>query len=49
MFGLGVPELLVILVILIVLFGGSRIAKLGGGLGEAIAGFRKGISKPSDT
>lgn len=48
MFGLGAPELLVIVVVLVLLFGGTRIAKLGGGLGEAIANFKKGIAKPRD-
>jgi len=43
MFGLGMPELLVILVILILIFGTSRIAGLGKGLGEGIRNFKKGI------
>lgn len=43
MFGLGMPELLVILVILILIFGTSRIASLGKGLGEGIRNFKKGI------
>jgi sec-independent protein translocase protein TatA len=41
--GLGMPELLVILVILILIFGTSRIAGLGKGLGEGIRNFKKGI------
>jgi sec-independent protein translocase protein TatA len=43
MFGLGFPELLVILVIVIVIFGSSRIPELGRGLGEGIRNFRKGM------
>jgi sec-independent protein translocase protein TatA len=37
---LGVGELLVILVIVVVLFGSSRLPALGKGLGEAIRGFK---------
>ena len=44
MFGLGMPELLVILVIVLVIFGASRLPQLGEGLGKAIKGFKKGIS-----
>jgi sec-independent protein translocase protein TatA len=44
MFGLGMPELLVILVIALVIFGGSRLPQLGEGLGKAIKSFKKGIS-----
>ena len=43
MFGLGFPELLLILVIVIVIFGGSRIPELGKGLGEGIRNFKKSI------
>jgi len=48
MFGLGMPELLVILVIALVIFGGSRLPQLGEGLGKAIKGFKKGISDSPD-
>lgn len=40
---LGVPELLVIFVILVLLFGASKIPQLGKGLGEAIRNFKKGL------
>ena len=40
---LGVPELLVIFVILVLLFGASKIPQLGKGLGEAIKNFKKGL------
>lgn len=37
---LGVPELLVILAILLLIFGANRLPDLGRGLGKAIRGFR---------
>ncbi len=49
MFGLGMPELVLILVILIVIFGTSRIASLGKGLGEGIRNFKKGIKDEAES
>ena len=48
MFGLGMPELLVILVIVVIIFGASRLPQLGEGLGKAIKGFKKGISEGNE-
>ncbi len=43
MFGLGVSELFLILLIVIVLFGATRIPNIGKGLGEGISNFRRGL------
>lgn len=40
---LGVPELLVILAIVVLLFGARKLPELGRGLGEAIRGFKSGL------
>lgn len=48
MFGLGVPELLVILVIALVIFGPSKLPQIGSGLGKAIRDFKKGVSGGAD-
>lgn len=47
MFGLGMPEMIVVLVIALVLFGPSKLPELGKGLGEAIRSFKKGIQDSS--
>jgi sec-independent protein translocase protein TatA len=48
MFGLGVPELMVILVIALVIFGPSKLPQIGSGLGKAIRDFKKGVSSDEE-
>lgn len=46
--GLGVPELVIIFLIVIVLFGSSRLPQIGRGLGEGITNFKKGLQKSEE-
>ena len=49
MFGdIGAPELIVILLIVVLIFGVGRISKVGGELGKGIRAFREGLSGKED-
>ena len=48
MFGLGMQELLVILVLVLVIFGAKRLPEIGSGLGRAIRNFRQASSEPDE-
>ena len=43
MFRLGVPELLIIAILILFLFGGRKLPEMGKGVGEAIKNFKKSI------
>jgi sec-independent protein translocase protein TatA len=43
MFGLGFPEMLLIFVIIVLIFGTSRLPELGRGIGEGIRNFKKSV------
>ena len=45
MFGIGMPELLVILVIVLVIFGAGKLPQIGEGLGKGIRNFKKATTK----
>ena len=48
MFGLGAQELMVILVIVLVLFGGSKLPELAKSLGKSMKEFKKGVATDDD-
>ncbi|TSA06691.1 MAG: twin-arginine translocase TatA/TatE family subunit [Deltaproteobacteria bacterium] len=49
MFGLGMPELLIILVIVVIIFGASKLPQIGSGIGKGIRNFRKNIRGDEET
>ncbi len=44
MFGFGVTELIIILVIVLVIFGAGKLPEIGAGLGKGIKNFKKATS-----
>jgi sec-independent protein translocase protein TatA len=48
MFGLGMPELIVILVMVLIIFGVGRLSEIGGAIGKGIKSFRKSVNEPDE-
>ena len=48
MFGIGMPELLVILVIILVIFGAGKLPEIGGAIGKGIKNFKKATREPDE-
>ena len=49
MFGIGFPELLVILLVCLLLFGANRLPEIGKSLGDGIREFKKAMKEASET
>lgn len=45
MFGIGMPELLIILVIILVIFGAGKLPEIGGAIGKGIKNFKKSVTE----
>ena len=48
LFGIGIPELLIILVIILVIFGANKLPEIGAGMGKAIKNFKKATTEPEE-
>jgi len=45
MFGIGMPELIIILVIILIIFGAGKLPEIGGGMGKAIRNFKSATNE----
>ena len=48
MFGLGMPELIIILVIILIIFGAGKLPEIGSGIGRGIKNFKKATNEPPE-
>ena len=47
MFGIGMPELIIILVIILIIFGAGKLPEIGSGIGRGIQNFKKATKQTS--
>lgn len=48
MFGMGAPELLIVLLLVVLLFGAAKIPELGKSLGTGLSNFKRGLKEAND-
>lgn len=49
MFGIGIPEMTIVLVIVLVVFGAAKLPALGTGMGKSIQNFKKAVTASDQT
>lgn len=48
MFGLGFPELIIIVILVLIVFGAGKLPEIGSAVGKGIKGFKKALSEPDE-
>jgi sec-independent protein translocase protein TatA len=48
MFGIGMPELIIILIIILIIFGAGKLPEIGSGIGKGIRNFKKATNTPPE-
>lgn len=48
MFGIGMPELIIIMIIILIIFGAGKLPEIGSGIGKGIKNFKKATNEPLD-
>ena len=48
MFGIGMPELIIILIIILIIFGAGKLPEIGSGIGRGIKNFKKASEEPPE-
>ena len=48
MFGIGMPELIIILIIIMIIFGAGKLPEIGSGIGKGIRNFKKATTDKPD-
>ena len=48
MYGIGIQEILLVLLVVVIIFGAKKLPEIGGGLGKAIRNFKRASSEPDE-